>query len=113
MARNLLVATRTFITYVDGKRVVVTKGKTRVREGHELTKGRAHLFAPADAQYDDVEDTLARPGRKRGTPAATSGSAPAARKPARRTAKKAAAKKAAAKTPAKKAADKPASSEKS
>lgn len=102
-AAKMLVATRTFITYLDGKRVVVTKGKTRVREGHELTKGRERLFKPADAQFDDVEDTLARPGHKRGSE--TTSKAPAKKAAPKRTpAKKAAAKRA----PAKKAAAKPA-----
>lgn len=106
MAGKMLVATRTFITYVDGKRVVVTKGKTRVREGHSLTKGREGLFKDADTRFDDVEDTLARPGHKRGSQAASGGSQAAAKKaPAKKTASK---KTAAKKAPAKKAAAKPA-----
>lgn len=65
MADELLVATKTFLTSVDGRRVRVVKDQTRVRAGHPLLEGREHLFKVADAHFD-VEDATARPGQKRG-----------------------------------------------
>lgn len=64
---EMLVAKKTFIATLDGKRVVVKAGKTRVHAGHELAAAHPEFFKPAEAQYEDVEDTTARPGRKRGT----------------------------------------------
>lgn len=101
MAEKLLVATKTFWAFHDGKRTLVTKGKTRVRADHPLVKGREHKFKDADSQFDDVEDTMARPGRRRGTQTTRqdsgSGSAPAKKATKKAPAKKSAAKKTAAK----------------
>lgn len=83
MSSDLLVATRTFITVIDGKRVKVTKGKTRVRADHELVKGRESCFKPADSMFDDIETTTAAPSpsrRSRGTAKKTAAKKTAATK---------------------------------
>ena len=61
---TIYVATRTFVTTLDGKRVMVNRGKTRVRHGHPLLKGREHLFSPIGVHYD-VEQATKAPGEKR------------------------------------------------
>lgn len=61
---TIYVATRTFVTTLDGKRVMVNRGKTRVRHGHPLLKGREDLFSPIEVQYD-VEQATKAPGEKR------------------------------------------------
>ncbi len=61
MADELLVATRTFITTLDGHRTVVKKGKTRVRASHPLARKFGDAFKPADHDVPVVEDTRARP----------------------------------------------------
>jgi hypothetical protein len=61
---DIFVATDTFQTVIDGKRVIVRRGVTRVRKGHELLKGREHLFEPIGVHYD-VEQATQAPGEKR------------------------------------------------
>jgi hypothetical protein len=91
-AGTIYVATDSFVTVVDGERIVAKKGKTRVREGHPLHRAAPSLFKPLDVQYD-VETARAEPV----IPAPAPAPAPAAPAPA----KKAAAKKAAAPKPGK------------
>lgn len=50
--RDIYVAIRTFMTDIDGVRVIVTSGKTFVRAGHELMNGREHLFRKVEPQYE-------------------------------------------------------------
>lgn len=52
MSDDVYVARESFVTDLDGERITVRKGKTRVREGHPLLRGREHLFKPVDVQYD-------------------------------------------------------------
>lgn len=48
----IYVATDSFVTVIDGERIVVNRGKTRVREGHPLHKAAPSLFKPLDVHYD-------------------------------------------------------------
>jgi len=64
MADGIYIATNSFATHVDGKRVMVRKGVTRVREGHPLLKDNPDRFKPIDVQYD-VEQATKAPGEKR------------------------------------------------
>lgn len=64
MADGIYIATRSFKTYVDGKRTMVRKGVTRVREGHELLRENPERFKPIDVHYD-VEQATAAPAEKR------------------------------------------------
>ena len=64
MADDIYIATNSFATHVDGKRVMVRKGVTRVREGHQLLKDNPDRFKPIDVHYD-VEQTTAAPGERR------------------------------------------------
>lgn len=66
-ARQVFVAKESFAVELDGTEVQVHRGKTRVREGHALLKGRESQFEPIDAVVEfDVEDASAAPGKKRG-----------------------------------------------
>lgn len=62
---RIYVSLESFVVEYEGAPTVVTKDRTRVREGHPLMAGREHLFKEVDAHYD-VEDATADPGRKRG-----------------------------------------------
>lgn len=66
MSDNIIyVATESFSTTLkDGTPVIVQKGLTRVRAGHELLKGREVFFKPLDIQYD-VEQATAAPAEVR------------------------------------------------
>ena len=66
---DILVATETFTTTLDGAPVVVHKGQTRVRAGHPLVKGHEMWFKVLDVQYDTEQATSA-PGEVRGAPPA-------------------------------------------
>lgn len=61
---NVYVAKKTAVLQVDGKRVTIRRGLTRVREGHPLLDGREDLFEPLTVHYD-VEQASAAPGEKR------------------------------------------------
>ena len=61
---DVYVAKESFACRLDGKRVIVNRGKTRVRHGHPLLKGREHLFSPIGVHYD-VEQATAAPGEVR------------------------------------------------
>ena len=64
MADKLLVASKSFVTTVDGHRVVFKKGKTRIRSSHPLARKMPQMFRDADPESSnvpDVEDTRARP----------------------------------------------------
>lgn len=50
--RDIYVATRTFVTEVNGVRTVITAGKTFVRAGHEILEGRETLFRKIEPQYE-------------------------------------------------------------
>lgn len=58
------VAKESFVTEVDGERVVVQGGHTRVRDGHPLLKGREQSFEPLEVHFE-VEQATAAPGEKR------------------------------------------------
>jgi hypothetical protein len=61
---TIYVAKDSFLTIVDGVEVMISKGKTRVREGHPLLNGRSELFEPLTVDYD-IEQATAAPGEKR------------------------------------------------
>lgn len=62
---EVFVATRTAHIEIDGQRVIIRKGVTRVREGHELLKKHADLFKAADKDVRfDVEDAMTRPATR-------------------------------------------------
>lgn len=67
MSTQVYVATASFEAFVDGERVLVQRGKTRVREGHPILTGREHLFAPQTVRFE-VEQATQAPGEKRGGP---------------------------------------------
>lgn len=60
----IYIATESFSCNLDGVPVVVRAGETRVREGHELLRGREHMFKPITAHYE-VEQATAAPGEAR------------------------------------------------
>lgn len=62
---EILVATETFTTDVNGTAVIVRAGVTRVRAGHVLAKANPQYFKPIEVHYD-IEDATEEPGRKRG-----------------------------------------------
>ena len=49
---KLYVAKESFHTEVDGVPITVVANATRVREGHPLMAGRAHLFAEITPDYE-------------------------------------------------------------
>ena len=61
---DVYVATASFEAFIDGQRVLVQRGKTRVRDGHPLLDGREHLFTPQTVRFD-VEQATRAPGEKR------------------------------------------------
>jgi hypothetical protein len=61
---KLLVARETFVCELDGREVHVWAGETKVPAGHAITKGRAHLFEPAEPRADIEHAEKAKP-RKR------------------------------------------------
>jgi len=61
---DVYVANQSFSCKLDGQEVIVNRGKTRVRHGHPLLKGREHLFSPIGVHYD-VEQATQAPGEKR------------------------------------------------
>ena len=61
---TIYVARDSFLTIVDGVEVMISKGKTRVREGHPLLSGREDLFEPMTVDYD-IEQASSAPGEKR------------------------------------------------
>lgn len=65
-AAGIWVARESFNTNLkDGTQVTVVAGRTRVREGHELLKGREMMFEPLVVDYE-IEQATAAPGEKRG-----------------------------------------------
>lgn len=60
----IYVATHTCVLWLDGKQIVLRKGVTRVREGHELLKKHKELFKVIDCHFE-VEEARAKPGRPR------------------------------------------------
>lgn len=65
MAGKIYVATESFtVTLPNGVEHYIGAGKTRVREGHPLLKGREMYFKELDVQYD-VEQATKAPGEKR------------------------------------------------
>lgn len=61
---GILVPKDTFAVELDGERIVVHKGITRVRAGHPITVGREDLFEPITVHHE-VEQATAAPGEKR------------------------------------------------
>lgn len=62
---TIYVARESFSTILKGEHIPVVGGRTRVREGHPLLKGREHLFEPLTVDYE-MEQATAAPGEKRG-----------------------------------------------
>lgn len=67
MADKLLVATKSFITNDDGKRVVVHAGRSRYRSSHPIAKAFPGHFTDADSQpaVEDTRSTPSAPARGR------------------------------------------------
>ncbi len=65
MEGKIFVAVESFGLEIDGVPHTISKDVTRVREGHPILEGREHLFKELEVQYD-IEDTTAKPGRRRG-----------------------------------------------
>lgn len=65
---DIFVAKESFTVTLNGESIQVNQGRTRVRAGHPLLKGREMYFEPLTVQYD-VETASARPGERRGEPA--------------------------------------------
>lgn len=64
---GVFVANTTFATEIDGVQVIVHKGHTRVRAGHELLQRAGSCFDPVDLEvHYDVEQATRAPGEKRG-----------------------------------------------
>lgn len=61
--RDIYVATRTFLTELDGKRINVVADKTFVRHGHPLLEGREKLFKKVVPHYE-VAAPKATPRKK-------------------------------------------------
>lgn len=49
---DILVCRESAAFTFGGERVVIHKGKTRVRVGHPILEGREHLFEPLRVHYD-------------------------------------------------------------
>lgn len=64
MAGKIFIARQSGLIILDGERVVVSAGHTRVREGHPLLKGNEEMFEPLTVHFD-VENARANPGEKR------------------------------------------------
>lgn len=65
MAEDIYIATHSFTTYYEGRRVMIRRGRTRVRLGHPLIEMHPEYFKPIDVHYD-VEMATAGPGERRG-----------------------------------------------
>lgn len=66
---KVFIATETFSANVDGIPILVRRGKTRVREGHELVRCHPQWFEEAGEHVTfEVEQTTAEPGEKRVAP---------------------------------------------
>jgi hypothetical protein len=64
---RVYVATETYSTMVDGIPQTIHKGKTRVREGHQLLADNPQYYELAGEHvHFDVEQATAAPGEKRG-----------------------------------------------
>lgn len=64
VADPIWIATRSFATYVDDKKVIIRANVTRVREGHVLIKENPSRFRPIDVHYE-VETARQTPGGNR------------------------------------------------
>lgn len=49
---DILVCRESAAFTFGGERIVIHKGKTRVRAGHPILEGREHLFEPITVHYD-------------------------------------------------------------
>lgn len=66
MARKY-VARESFACEIDGERIMVRKGRTRVDGEHPLYKAHSKSFEPVDKGVEfDVEQATKAPGEKRG-----------------------------------------------
>jgi len=67
---RVYVATESFACQIEGKDYQITKGQTRVREGHPLLQTNPQYFRPMEENvHYDVEQATAAPGEKRGASA--------------------------------------------
>lgn len=48
----ILIATESAMFDYEGKRVVITAGRTTAREGHPVLKGREQLFGPLQVNFE-------------------------------------------------------------
>lgn len=65
-AGRVYVATETYSTVYDGTPLIIHKGKTRVREGHELVTNNPQYYElVSEHVHFDVETADAVPGEKR------------------------------------------------
>lgn len=62
---RIFVAKESFSFDQDGATVMVTAGRTRVREGHPILAGKEQFFEELVVDYE-VEQATAAPGEKRG-----------------------------------------------
>lgn len=75
----ILVATKNVLTDFDGRRVILRRGVTTVREGHPLLKGRESLFEPLVPEFElgkseakapaQPRQSQGRPGTRQSRPA--------------------------------------------
>jgi hypothetical protein len=66
---KIYVAKTDALVQVGGNYVPLKAGVTRVREGHELLKGRMDLFRELDVHYD-LEDARSAPEQEKPVPVA-------------------------------------------
>lgn len=62
--REIFTPKQSFAPEIDGVVVVMTPGRTLIREGHVLLSRFPDMFEPVRVEYD-VEEATAVPGRRR------------------------------------------------
>ncbi len=61
---SIWVAKESFATNLDGAEITVLAGRTRVRDGHPLLRGREQFFERLTVHYE-IEQATAAPGERR------------------------------------------------